>query len=179
MMRLLVKGDRMKLLFFMADVMRNPDLQSAFRKNPGGVMTEYGLNTAQQVALQSRDPGRIAQELKVELEKKKNDVTVLWPGPTLELKTFSPSSGAQGQSSLVVQGTGTNFTEDMTVQLVPEKSGSALPITLTSVTAGEQGSFSGLLSIPANATIGTYDAVATSLTTGSSTLDKAFKVTRG
>ena len=168
----------MKLLFFLADVQRDPKLQAEFRKDPARLMKRLGLDAGSAKALEQRDVAALGKALQKELANHNPpEPIVLWGGHRIDLKTFSPSSGTRGQTNVTVEATGLWFQQGMTCEL--KRGTSTIPVTITAVqcdTKTGASSFKGKMSIPADASTGSYKATAESSLTGQSELGNALTV---
>ncbi|WP_437801710.1 hypothetical protein [Sorangium sp. So ce693] len=97
------------LMFFIADLARDPNLQAAFAEDPEHTMEAAGLSDPQRAVLRSRDPKRIADAVAREVERlpmRSPDPVVNWIGPVLHVTAVYPPAGVVGQVvKLVVYGT--------------------------------------------------------------------------
>ncbi|WP_437281584.1 hypothetical protein WME90_13825 [Sorangium sp. So ce375] len=108
------------LLFFIADLARDPNLQAAFAEDPERAMDAAGLSDAQKTVLRTRDSKQIAAEVAREVEGlpvKSVDPVVNWIGPVLHVTAVDPREGVVGQVVKVVVY-GTYFESTMRCSLI-------------------------------------------------------------
>jgi hypothetical protein len=105
------------LIFFIADLLRDPDKQARFLEDPVALLSENGLSEEQQAIILSRNSELLARAVSQELlTTTLSGPVVLWPGPVLHLTAISPDRGGRGRV-LKTRLTGTWFEQSLRVSL--------------------------------------------------------------
>lgn len=164
------------LMFFIADLARDPNMQAAFSEDPERVMARAGLSDEQKALLRTRDPKRIADAVAAEVEGlpvRSVDPVVSWIGPVLHVTAIEPSGGVVGHDvNAVVYGT--YFESTMTCSLV--QGPVVIPGVVSNVVTGLNSRMDVRFNLD-NARFGAY-AVQARSRRAESTLPGAFEVKR-
>ncbi|WP_437970526.1 hypothetical protein WMF04_15110 [Sorangium sp. So ce260] len=164
------------LMFFIADLARDPNLQAAFSEDPERVMAHAGLSDEQQALLRTRDPKRIADAVAKEIEGlplRSVDPVANWIGPVLHVTAIEPKGGVQGHEVKTVVY-GTFFENPMTCSLV--QGPTVISGVVSNVITGQNSRMDVQFNL-ANALPGPYGVRAKSRR-AESTLPRAFEVKR-
>jgi hypothetical protein len=105
------------LIHFISDLLRNPQSQSAFTRDPGLAMSAAGLSEVAKAAVLSRDRATIASALHMELEAIDTSRVIFWPAPKVTVQSVQPGQGRRG-TSVELTVTGLWFDVTATCQLV-------------------------------------------------------------
>lgn len=112
------------LLYMVADLLRNPELQGTFVDDPEQVMDSYGLTTEQRAVLYSMHAGHIGDYIRREFAVAaplEGGVPIQpdWPLPDPQIRSFEPRTAARGATvDVVIRGEG--LLPSAEVRLVPE-----------------------------------------------------------
>jgi hypothetical protein len=143
------------LLHFISDLIRNPELQRQFSKDPDGTMMAAHLSEAQREAL---NKGQLQSVMKL-LEKELASLelfAVVWVKAVVQVNSATPDTGSSG-NTVQLRIAGDFFTTGTFAAI--KLSGMDLPAVTQSVeNPGGRGSvLTCTLNIPSNAPIGVYD----------------------
>ncbi|WP_437727594.1 MULTISPECIES: hypothetical protein [unclassified Sorangium] len=164
------------LMFFIADLARDPNLQAAFSEDPERAMAQAGLSDEQKALLRTRDPKRIADAVAQEVEAlpiRSVSPVVNWIGPVLHVTAVEPNSGVHGQEVKTVVY-GTYFESTMACSLV--QGTTVISGVVSNVVTGMNSRMEVRFNL-ANAVPGPYGVQARSRR-AESTLPRAFEVKR-
>ncbi|QRK10937.1 hypothetical protein JQX13_13190 [Archangium violaceum] len=145
------------LLHFISDLLRNPELQRKFTKNPKGMMEEAGLTPAQLEALHAGSLDKVIEHLRLELSHVELFAAV-WVKSVVEISSVTPDPVETG-TSVQLQISGDFFALGSMAVL---KQGTVeLPgQTLNVVNAGNRGSrLTAQVQIPSNVPLGAYSVL--------------------
>ena len=101
----------MSILYFIADLDRDADLQAAFLREPYEAMKRAGLSLEEAQVFGSGDVNRIAAVVAAEVRQfafrpHSRHPEPLWPGPRLHLTSITPNDGEEGRDvATIVHGT--------------------------------------------------------------------------
>ncbi|AKJ06473.1 hypothetical protein ATI61_105542 [Archangium gephyra] len=143
------------LLHFISDLIRNPELQRQFSKDPDGTMVKANLSEAQREALNKGQLEPVMKLLKTELASLEL-FAVVWVKAVVQVNSATPDTGSSG-NTVQLRVEGDFFTTGTFAAL--KLSGMDLPAVTQSVeNPGGRGSvLNCMLNLPANAPIGVYD----------------------
>jgi hypothetical protein len=142
------------LLHFISDLLRNPDIQKEFSKDPKMAMTRAGLSAQQQDAVQNGQLDKVVEHLRGELSSVELFAAV-WIKAGVDVESVSPNLGAtSSQVQLTIQG---NFFA-LGALAALQQGTLNVPIRTVSVqNAGKRGSsLVGIVDIPSNVPLGAY-----------------------
>ncbi|MFE8601465.1 hypothetical protein [Archangium violaceum] len=143
------------LLHFISDLLRNPELQRQFSKDPDGAMAKANLSEAQREALHKGQLESVMKLLKTELASLEM-FAVVWVKAVVQVNSATPSTGSCG-NTVQLSVAGDFFTTGTFASL--KMSGMDVPAMTQSVeNPGCRGSvLHCTLNLPSNAPIGVYD----------------------
>ncbi|WPB79629.1 hypothetical protein KYC5002_10790 [Archangium violaceum] len=143
------------LLHFISDLLRNPELQRQFSKDPDGAMAKAKLSEAQREALHKGQLESVMKLLKTELASLEM-FAVVWVKAVVQVNSATPSTGSCG-NTVQLSVAGDFFTTGTFASL--KMSGMDVPAMTQSVeNPGCRGSvLHCTLNLPSNAPIGVYD----------------------
>jgi len=143
------------ILYFLADIFRNPNLQKEYEEDPDRLMKREGLTGLEIELLKSRDVHRIAACVATEV-KDLFQPTELWGGPILSLTSIKPGQAQLGKI-LTASVVGTYFEKTISCRL--EQDRTRIRGEVHNVQTGAQSSLSAIFAIPPDAPVGSYSLV--------------------
>lgn len=162
------------LLHFISDLIRNPDLQRQFSRDPEDSMRRAGLSEPQREALHKGQLEPVMKHLRAELASLEL-FAVVWVKAVVQVGSTQPGTGSPG-STLALQVLGDFFTTGAFAVIKLE--GADLPAVTRSVdNPGQRGSvLSCSLDVPANTPMGVYDVVVVNPDGHYGVLPNAFRI---
>jgi hypothetical protein len=163
----------MSMIFFLADLMRDPKGQEAFAKDPRTLMKQAGLDDRQIDLIWQGDVAGVGAEMAREIRDFVSGRRLPYPSSTVEVRSISPAQGAAGSTvSATVEGL--FFADGATCRL---KSGSEVIVgQVASVTSSFLSTMAVTFQIPADASPGKWTVEVANTEDSRDGLDGAFEI---
>ncbi len=143
------------LLHFISDLIRDPELQRQFSKDPNGTMVKANLSEQQREVLNDGQLEPVMKQLKAELSSLEM-FAVVWVKAVVQVDSVTPSTGSSGDTvQLSIKG---DFFTTGAFAALKLRGKDLTAVTQEVENPGARGSvLTCTLNIPSNAPIGVYD----------------------